>query len=211
MAYRETDLVRSRKQARRERLLLAVWSLVAERGFASVRVSDVAKRAGMATGTVYRYFPSREALFVAVFERATEVEVEQVRQALAGNERPVARRVEQALKTFARRALRAPVMAWSLIAEPVAPQVEQARLDYRGSYARLFRAAIEEGMHHGEFPRQRADLAANAVVGALAEALAGPLAPRRDSQIGPEDSETMIDNLVGFCLGGLTGPARSKP
>ena len=46
--------------------------------------------------------------------------------------------IAAALRTFAERALRAPTMAWALIAEPVDPTVDQARLDYRQRYARLF-------------------------------------------------------------------------
>ncbi|TVQ31182.1 MAG: TetR/AcrR family transcriptional regulator [Wenzhouxiangella sp.] len=214
MPYRETSQVRERKTARRERLLRAVWELVGERGFEQVRMVDVAARAGLATGTVYRYFGSRGELFAAVFQRATALEVEHVRQALADTSGTAADGVEAALRTFARRAMRAPVLAWSLMAEPVDPRVEQARLVYRRSYARLFQTAIERGIGESVFPPQPAGLSANAVVGALAEALAGPLAPGRDvdHQAGAVQAialESMIDTVVRFCMQGLTGTMRT--
>ena len=51
------------------RLVDAAFKLFSEpRGYASVTVSEIAAAAGVAKGTVYRHFPSKEALFVAVVE-----------------------------------------------------------------------------------------------------------------------------------------------
>lgn len=52
-----------------ERLVEAAFRLFSEpRGYASVSVSEIATAAGVAKGSVYRYFPSKEALFTAVVE-----------------------------------------------------------------------------------------------------------------------------------------------
>ena len=56
MAYRETDKVRSRKAQTFDKILVAALYVVAEQGFNSVQMADLAKRAGVATGTLYRYF-----------------------------------------------------------------------------------------------------------------------------------------------------------
>ncbi|MCY1668165.1 TetR/AcrR family transcriptional regulator [Rhizobium sp. SL86] len=59
-----------RKEARPSEIIDAGLSLFSEHGFAGTRLEDVAKRAGIAKGTVYLYFPSKEALFeAAVKER----------------------------------------------------------------------------------------------------------------------------------------------
>ncbi|MCL6092073.1 MAG: TetR family transcriptional regulator, partial [Actinobacteria bacterium] len=51
------------------RLVEAAFRLFSEpRGYASVSVSEIATAAGVAKGSVYRYFPSKEALFTAVVE-----------------------------------------------------------------------------------------------------------------------------------------------
>ncbi len=53
---------------RREQILAATRSVVAERGFRAMRVSDVAKRSGTSTGTVHYYFETKQELMRAAFE-----------------------------------------------------------------------------------------------------------------------------------------------
>ena len=55
-----------RKDARPQELLAAALDLFVERGYASTRLEDVAKRAGVSKGTLYLYFTNKEELFKAV-------------------------------------------------------------------------------------------------------------------------------------------------
>jgi len=55
-----------RKEARPGEILAAALALFAEHGFAATRLEDVARRAGLSKGTIYLYFPTKEALFRAV-------------------------------------------------------------------------------------------------------------------------------------------------
>jgi AcrR family transcriptional regulator len=55
-----------RKQARPQELLEAALALFVEKGFSATRSEEVAARAGVSKGTLYRYFPSKEDLFKAV-------------------------------------------------------------------------------------------------------------------------------------------------
>ncbi|MCA9618468.1 MAG: TetR/AcrR family transcriptional regulator [Myxococcales bacterium] len=55
-----------------EAILDAALVLFVERGFHGTAVPQVAKRAGIATGTIYRYFDSKEALVNALFRRGKE-------------------------------------------------------------------------------------------------------------------------------------------
>lgn len=55
-----------RKDARPQELLTAALDLFVERGFASTRLEDVAKHAGVSKGTLYLYFANKEELFKAV-------------------------------------------------------------------------------------------------------------------------------------------------
>lgn len=54
-----------RKEARPAELLAAGFVEFADKGFLATRLEDVAERAGVAKGTIYLYFPSKEALFEA--------------------------------------------------------------------------------------------------------------------------------------------------
>ena len=55
-----------RKDARPQELLAAALDLFGEKGYASTRLEDVAKRAGVSKGTLYLYFANKEELFKAV-------------------------------------------------------------------------------------------------------------------------------------------------
>ena len=52
--------------ARRERVIRAALELGAEGGYDAVQMRDVATRADVALGTIYRYFPSKDAVLLAV-------------------------------------------------------------------------------------------------------------------------------------------------
>jgi AcrR family transcriptional regulator len=68
MAATETKIARPRqrrKAARPGEIVAAGLAEFAETGFAATRLDDVAKRAGIAKGTIYRYFANKEALFEA--------------------------------------------------------------------------------------------------------------------------------------------------
>jgi AcrR family transcriptional regulator len=143
-------------------------------------------------GTLYRYFDNKATLAAAVFAVATQREVDAVDRALAGGGDASAR-LERALRLFARRALAAPRLAWALIAEPVEPEVDAERLRYRAAYAALYQRVLDQGVAAGELPPQSTALAAAALVGAIAEALVGPLA-------APLNDAGLADHLAAFCL-----------
>jgi TetR/AcrR family fatty acid metabolism transcriptional regulator len=59
-----------RKEAKREGILDAAVLEIARRGYYGTTVSTIARRAGVADGTIYLYFKSKEDLLVSIFERA---------------------------------------------------------------------------------------------------------------------------------------------
>jgi AcrR family transcriptional regulator len=187
--YRPTDRTRARLAAVRERIVAAALDQLAEGGYASASVASVARRAGVATGTVYRHFPSKGDLFAEVFRRASQREVDVLR-AMADGDEPVPDRLAAWVEAFVRRALAEPTRAYALIAEPVDPAVERERLTFRRAYADLFEAALKDG----DLGPLDARLTAAAIVGALAEALVGPL-QRRD-----QGADALVVGLQTFVL-----------
>jgi TetR/AcrR family fatty acid metabolism transcriptional regulator len=59
-----------RREARRQGVLDAAVVEIARHGYFGTTVSAIARRAGVADGTIYLYFTGKEAILVAVFERA---------------------------------------------------------------------------------------------------------------------------------------------
>jgi len=193
MPYRPTERTRARLAAARERIVEAALLQLAEGGYASASVVAVARRAGVATGSVYRHFPSKGDLFAEVFRRAAQREVDVLRT-MTDRSEPVTHRLAAWVEAFVRRALAEPVRAYALIAEPVDPAVEAERLTFRRAYADLFERALHDGIRAGELPAQDAQLAATAIVGALAEAMVGPL-QRRDT-----GADVLVAGLQAFVL-----------
>jgi AcrR family transcriptional regulator len=197
--YRPSARTEARRTAARERIVRAATELVAHGGYREAQVAAVAQRAGVATGTVYRHFPSKADLLTEVFRVASQREVDAVAEATAASG-TAAQRTTAAVETFARRALRGRRLAWALLAEPVDPAVEAERLQFRRAYAEVFARAIRDGIAAGELPAQDADLAATALVGAIGEALVGPLSPTA----ADGDHDALVAGLTTFCLRAIT-------
>src|SRR5437660_4207354 len=162
----------------RERVLRAAQELIEEGGYAGAPVAAIAERAGVAAGTLYRHFESKQELFVEVFRAVCAREERAMRAASAQMASDAAaERLEVVLATFAERALRNPRLAWALLAEPVDPLVDAERLAYRERYSSLVAETLNAAIEAGEVPGQSAELTAAALVGGCGEVLVGPLSP----------------------------------
>lgn len=71
---------------RSETILDAALAEFIEKGYAAARIEDVAARAGIAKGTVYLYFESKEALFKALIETAAAPPIGKLQALLPGYE-----------------------------------------------------------------------------------------------------------------------------
>jgi AcrR family transcriptional regulator len=191
-----------RSAERRETILRAARTLVAQVGFRDAQMVAVAARAGVALGTLYRYFPSKAELMVEVVALVAQHEMDAVAAVAAAKECSADRLLASAW-TFATRAFRGQRMAHALIAEAVEPEVDRARLNERRNFARILETIIEQGISEREFPTQDARAAAACIVGSLFEGLIGPLALE-----SPATSEERLDQaraIVRFCMRGVSG------
>jgi AcrR family transcriptional regulator len=176
MPYRRTENVVRRLAARHAAIIAAARAAAGEGGMAAVQIAHVAQRAGIAAGTVYRYFPGKTDLVEALLAEIAAREIGAVRKAAAGAPGPLSA-LAAAIMTFATRALRERRMIFAAIAEPVDAELDAARLLFRKSLAEEFSARIGAAIAGGHLPGQDAALSATALLGLLIEALIGPLAP----------------------------------
>jgi AcrR family transcriptional regulator len=207
MAYRPTHRTEQRKAQAREAIVSAAIDQLADGGYASATVQAVAARAGVATGTVYRHFPSKAELFAEAFRRASQREMDAFVAATVPDLRPAGERIAAAVEAFARRALAAPTRAYALIAEPVDPAVEAERLIFRRGYRDVLVDVLGDGVERGELEPHDKETVAAALVGAIGEALVGPLSPAADH--GPRRHESLIAAVVQFCVGALPASANT--
>ena len=196
MAYRRTENVIRRLAARHDAIMAAAAALAGEAGINAVQIGPVSQRAGVATGTVYRYFPSKTELVAALVASVSERETDAMRRAADAAPGPLSA-LAAATTTFAARALANPKLSFALIAEQADGAADEARLAFRKAIAAELGKRIATAMNGGHLPDQDVALAAPALLGALIEALIGPLAPAV-----PDDAKTRdaVQALTLFML-----------
>jgi len=176
MAYRHTENVARRLAARHAAIIAAAREAASEGGMGAVQIAPVARRAGIAAGTVYRYFPGKSDLVAALLAEITDREIGALR--FAGDVAPgPLSALACAIMTFVARVLRSPRLAFAAIAEPVDAELDPVRLYLRKALLAEFTTRIAAAIAAGHLPEQDPSLAAAAVVGLLIEASIGPLAP----------------------------------
>ncbi|MDI3259625.1 MAG: TetR/AcrR family transcriptional regulator [Sinobacteraceae bacterium] len=202
MAYRRSALMQERLANNRERILAAARELVASGGFREAQISAIAAQAGVSTGMIYRYFPSKSELFIEVLTAAVKHEIEILERIRKGSG-SARERLYTAIESFTRRALTGPNLAYAFIAEPAEPEVDTARIRARKQLSSVFKAILQEGIARGEFPPQDVDASAACIVGAYTEALIGPL---RHSRTRVKDREKLIVAISEFCVRAVSKP-----
>jgi AcrR family transcriptional regulator len=190
--------VQARLDGQRAGLVAAATTQLAEQGYAGCSVAAVSRRAGVAAGTVYNHFAGKDELVSEVFRAVVGREVAAVRDSVA-NATGTASAVIAFVETFARRALRSPRLAHALLVEPVDTTVDALRLEFRIAFRDIAAGVVRDGIAAGELPDQNPALVAAALVGAIGEALVGPLggltagAPHTD----------LVPELIAFALRSL--------
>jgi AcrR family transcriptional regulator len=176
MPYRRTENVARRLAARHAAIIAAARDTAGDGGMAAVQIAAVARRAGIAAGTVYRYFPGKTDLVAAVLEEISKREIAALRRAASVAPGPLSA-LSAEIMTFAARALRHRRLAYAALAEPVDAALDTVRLVFRGALVAEFSARIAAAVSGGHLPDQDDMLSAAALVGLLVEGLVGPLAP----------------------------------
>lgn len=176
MPYRRTESVVRRLAAREQAILDAATAIAAEDGLAAVQIAAVAERAGIAAGTVYRYFPAKTDLIAEVVARVADGALVAMRATADAAPGPLSA-LAAAIAGFAARALAERSLTWAVTAEPVDADIDALRLGFRRALAAELETRVEAAAAGRHLPEQNARAAAAAVLGALMEGLVGPLAP----------------------------------
>jgi len=179
MPYRRTDNVVRRLAARHAAIIAAARDAASEGGMAAVQIAPVAARAGIAAGTVYRYFPGKTDLVAALVQEISASEIAALRRAADIAPGPLSA-LSATIMTLATRMLRHRRLFFAAMAEPVDGVLDAAQLEFRQALVAELSARIAAAISGGHLPAQNAGLAATALVGLLIETLIGPLAELAD-------------------------------
>ena len=154
---------------KRDQILRAAIDVFAERGYFNAQVADVARAAGVAAGTVYLYFRSKDDLLVSIFERSMREGLTLGREAVADLRDP-RERLRRLARGFSSTLLR----------------------DYLG----LIREAIADGQRDGLFRADiKATVAAKMLFGALDEMATNWILSRRRYSL-ENDAYAVVDLFI---------------
>jgi len=135
----------------RERILAAARQIVAEQG-AAAQIHDVARSAGVGVGTVYRHFPTKEALIGELISECARANVARGRQALAEGGDPWAsfeRMVRNACTAMSEDAIQRRV--WNAATPQALAHAEAAKSEMRSVCSEVIARAHEAGSLRADF------------------------------------------------------------
>jgi TetR/AcrR family fatty acid metabolism transcriptional regulator len=194
---------------KRDAILKAATRVFAQRGFFQSQVADIARVAGVAAGTVYLYFRSKDDLLVSLFERTMREAIAEGRAALDGLAGPVERLrriAELHLERLGRDRDLAVVFQVEL--RQSTKFMERFSSTYLRDYLGLIRQTIADGQREGLFRDElNPTTAAKIFFGALDEMATNWMLSRRRYSLAGEAG--VIVDL--FCNGVAARPsARGK-
>lgn len=182
---------------KRDAILRAATQVFARNGFFQSQVADIARAAGVAAGTVYLYFRSKDDLLVSLFERTMREAIADGREALAGVVDPrdrLARIARLHLERLGKDRNLAVVFQVEL--RQSTKFMERFSSTLLRDYLGLIRETLAEGQARGQF---RADLnptiAAKIFFGALDEMATNWMLSRRRYSLAAQ-ADTVVDLFV---------------
>jgi TetR/AcrR family fatty acid metabolism transcriptional regulator len=182
---------------KRDAILRAAIDVFADRGFFNAQVADVARAAGVAAGTVYLYFRSKDDLLVSIFERTMREAFAEGRAAVAGVTDPCER-----LRQFARVHLRRLgrdrnlAIVYQVELRQSVKFMERFSTTLLRDYLGQIRAAIVDGQQAGVFRTNvNATAAAKMFFGALDEMATNWILSRRRYSL-EADADLVVDMFL---------------
>jgi TetR/AcrR family fatty acid metabolism transcriptional regulator len=182
---------------KRDAILRAAIDVFAERGFFNAQVADVARAAGVAAGTVYLYFKSKDDLLVSIFDRSMRDAIAEGRS-MAGDVRDPGERLRRFAALHLGRLGRDRNLAvvFQVELRQSTKFMERFSSTLLRDYLALIRDAIADGQRAGMF---RADINATVTAkmffGALDEMATNWILSRRRYSL-EADADTVVDLFV---------------
>lgn len=189
-----------RPQTKRERILRAATDVFAQSGYFNAKVSEIARAAGVADGTIYLYFDGKEDLLTSIFRDHTRNYLQSLERDVANLNRPEDRiriAIRHHLETLGRdRAL------------AIVAQVElrhslkfMTLLSHQeiADYLNILRKIVEQGQNEGVFRRSmHPQLVAKAIFGIVDEMVTSWILSEKDYALADQS-----DDVADFVLNGL--------
>jgi TetR/AcrR family fatty acid metabolism transcriptional regulator len=187
---------------KREAILRAATDVFAGRGFFNAQVADVARAAGVAAGTVYLYFRSKDDLLASIFERTMREALSEGRDAVIDTRDPADRLRRLAHLHLARLGRdRNLAIVFQVELRQSTKFMERFSATLLRDYLALIRTAIADGQAAGMFRTSlNATAAAKMFFGALDEMATNWILSRRRYLL-ESDADAVVDLFVNGARG----------
>ena len=197
---RNLNSVRSSVGDKREAILRAATSVFARNGYFNSKVADIASEAGVADGTVYLYFKSKEEILHSVFDRSVDQAVADARDQLEEIDNPREKLRRIALLHLERLgADRELAIVFQVELRGSTKFMEEFSAAGFAEYLGLIRSTFEEGQRAGVFRKElNAKVMAKILFGALDEMATNWIISKRRYKLAP-----MADQVLDIFLNGV--------
>jgi TetR/AcrR family fatty acid metabolism transcriptional regulator len=182
---------------KRDAILRAAIDVFANRGYFNSQVADVARAAGIAAGTVYLYFRSKDDLLISIFERTMREALEEGRKTVSGIGDP-----RERLRQFARLHLsrlgrdRNLAVVFQVELRQSVKFMERFSSTLLRDYLGQIRTAIEEGQAAGVFRQDlNATAAAKIFFGAIDEMATNWILSKKRRSL-ESDADHVVDLFI---------------
>jgi TetR/AcrR family fatty acid metabolism transcriptional regulator len=198
---RSLSSVRPPVADKREAILRAATRVFARNGYFNSKVADIARAAGVADGTVYLYFKSKEEILHSIFDRSVEEAISEGRRQLEtiADPREKLRRIAH-LHLERLGADRDLAVVFQVELRGSTKFMEEFSAAGFAEYLGLIRAAFEEGQRTGVFRKElNAKVVAKILFGALDEMATNWILSKRRYKLVP-----MADHVLDIFLNGVS-------
>ena len=199
MSYKRSSLMQERMEQNRMAILDSARELIAHGGFKEASIQAIAERAGVSTGLVYRYFENKSQILIEVLSDAIRREVE-ILDHIAKSDLSAKQKLQKSVTTFVKRAMNSPQLAYSLMFEPVDPEMEHERFRSKQLIKQSIKEILAEGKVNGEFDFEDLNTAALGVVGSMTFVVIDPLNPSRNVMFDQNYKDYFVKQIADFCV-----------
>jgi len=185
---------------KREAILRAATRVFARSGYFNSKVADIARAAGVADGTVYLYFKSKEEILHSIFDRSVDEAIADARKRLKKLDDPREKLRRIALLHLERLgADRDLAVVFQVELRGSTKFMEEFSAAGFAEYLALIRTTFEEGQRAGVFRRElNAKVVAKILFGALDEMATNWIISKRRYKLAP-----MADQVLDIFLNGV--------
>lgn len=190
----------ARSTNKRERILRSAVEVFARTGYFNAKVSEIAREAGVADGTIYLYFQGKEDLLLTIFRENARGYLSALRDELANLDR-AADRIRLAIRFQLEKLGSDRAMAVVFQVELRQSLKFMSRLSHEevADYLNLLRTIVEQGQKESIFRTEiHPQLAAKAIFGILDEMVTSWILSEKEYRL-----EDQADQIADFVLHGL--------